>query len=68
MQYKRLFYGVRNITMYLGLRADVNELIKEIIKTAPLTLPAHMWYLPALIGVLMISPVLRLIMIMENEQ
>lgn len=54
--------------MYLGLRADVNELIKEIIKTAPLTLPAHMWYLPALIGVLMISPVLRLIMIMENEQ
>lgn len=62
-----LFYGVWNVTVYLGIRTNADELIKEIVKTAFLSPPAHMWYLPALIGILMISPILRLITEKEDS-
>ncbi len=64
-----LFYGFWNMIVYgEGVRGSVGQIIKEIIKTALLVQPAHMWYLPALIGIMMICPILRLVTEKEDPQ
>ncbi len=63
-----LFYGAWNVIVYFELRMAPGALIKEIFKTAILSPPAHIWYLPALIGLLIVCPVLKLITEKENMQ
>lgn len=63
-----LFYGFWNVIVYWGNRGSAKEILKESIKTAVLSPPAHMWYLPALIGILMICPVLRLVTEKEDPK
>lgn len=63
-----LFYGAWNVIVYFEIQMTPGALIKEIFKTAILSPPAHMWYLPTFIGILIVCPVLKLITEKGNSQ